>query len=408
MPVPDLSTLPAPPSARLAIERQVGEGSTGRLIHGDNLPALAALRETHAGRVQCVYIDPPYNTGTRFTHYDDTRGRAGWLRFMAARLVLLRDLLHPSGSLVVQVDDNEVDYLRVLLDRVFGDDCLVSRITVSARSPSAFSTVNKGMFKASEYLLWVARDKARLACHPVRVPRDPDPAYTRFVCNPDDPPEQWRLSTVQAEYKRRHGGRYRRTDPAVQRFIVEHARQVFRLAPVSNTKAGADTVAAKQRSAETPGQVLVHPRVGYPPVLLLNGQQILTYDRNVTELDGQVTASVPLTNIWTDIAWEGIAREGGVRFKQGKKPEKLLRRVLQLTTRPGDLVLDAFGGSGTTAAVAHKMHRRWVLIEEGPQCHTHALPRLERVVAGTDDSGVSAVCGFGGGGGFAVETVVVP
>ena len=405
---PNLAELPDPPAATLRRASTVGE-PTGhnRLVHGENLAALGALAAQEPGSVQCVYIDPPYNRGTDHSHYADARSRSEWLGFMAERLVLLRRLLRREGSLFVQLDDNQIDYLKVLLDDLFGADAFVGRITVQARAPSAFSTVNRGVFKASEYILWYARDRAHFVDHPVRVPRTPDPAYTKWIDNPDDPPTAWRTSTVRAAYTRASGVRaVRRADPAFQRFVVAHAGQVFRLAPISDTKAGAGTVAVKQQSRAAPGQVFVHDRgPDLSPVHVLNGQQICRYDRNVSIIDGVPTASRPLTNIWSDIAWEGIAREGGARFKQGKKPERLLRRVLQLSTRPGDRVLDAFGGSGTTAAVAHKMGRTWMLIEKGPQARTIALPRLQRVVDGDDPTGISASVGWSGGGGFSVWTV---
>jgi adenine-specific DNA-methyltransferase len=379
--------------------------SGNRLFVGENLHALAWLAEREPASVQCVYIDPPYNRGTSHAHYVDDRSRAVWLRFMARRLVLLRRLLRQTGSLFVQLDDNELDYLKVLLDDIFGTEGFINRITIRARAPSAFSTVNPGVFKASEYLLWYARSRPHVYERPQRVPRAPDPAYTRWIANPDLPPEQWQLGRVRDAFARTRGispSKVRRADPTFQRFVVDHAPQVFRLAPISDRKAGADTVAAKYRSRETPDRVVVHERgEGLDAVFLLNGQQICRYDRNVTTIDGVATASRPLTNIWTDIPWEGIAREGGARFKQGKKPERLIRRVLSLTTEPGDLVLDAFGGSGTTAAVAHKMGRRWTLLEQGAQARTIAEPRLQRVMRGEDATGVTAAAGWTGGGGFA-------
>ncbi|MBO86114.1 MAG: site-specific DNA-methyltransferase [Deltaproteobacteria bacterium] len=406
---PDLSSLSPPPSERWRVALRHGvPGGSNRLFHGDNLAALAWLAEHEPASFQCVYIDPPYNRGTKHAHYADARSRSAWLEFMARRLVLLRRLLRASGSLFVQLDDNELDYMKVVLDELFGTECFIGRVTVRARSPSAFSTVNRGVFKASEYLLWYARSRADFRYHPQRVPRPPDPAYTRWIENPQDPAEQWQLGRVRDAFIRERGpltSRFRRSDPAYQQFVVDHAQHVFRLAPISDRKAGAGTVAAKVRSRQPPASVLVHHRSGgLEPVYILNGQQICRYDRNVTVIDGVHTASRPLTNIWTDIPWEGIAGEGGARFKQGKKPEKLIRRVLSLTTKPGDAVLDAFGGSGTTAAVAHKMGRAWVLLEHGPQARTIAEPRLRRVVDGLDDTGVSTVEDWHGGGGYAVLT----
>lgn len=381
------------------------EGSpVNRLFWGDNLGALRALP---TASVDCVYIDPPYNTGNVFQYYHDGRSRDEWLSFMEERIRGVHRVLAPTGSLFIQIDDNEMDYLRVMVDGIFGADALVSRITVVARSPSAFSTVNRGVFKASEYILWFARERAQVCWNTVRVPRSPDPAYRRWIDNPDAPPTQWTFSTVKERFLASVGRRrYRADDPDLLRFVVQNARHVARLAAISDVKAGAATVAVKRESLAAPGKVFVHHRsAGQAPVVILDGQQVLTYDRNVHLIDGEPQASMPLTNVWTDIAWEGIAGEGGVQFKQGKKPERLLRRILQLATNPGDHVLDLFGGAGTTAAVAHKMGRRWTLSEQGPQAISHVQARLERVVAGTDRTGISAVEDWTGGGGFEVWEV---
>lgn len=364
-----------------------------RLIHGDNLLALERLQLD--GRVRCVWIDPPYNTGNaqgqgRFAYADS---RADWLGFMAPRLALLRDALTPDGSLFIQLDDNQLDRTKLLLDELFGASGFISRITIAARSPSAFSTVNKGLFKASEYVLWYARDRSRFRSNPVRVPRAPDRAYGLWLENPDDPHDHWTFSTV------------RKALPQGQdrdRWVVQHARQVCRLASISDTKAGQATVRAKAQSRATPDTVLRVDRPGRAPQFLLRGQQLLFYDRQVTTVDGQLCASRPLTNVWTDLRWEGIAGEGGVRLKGGKKPERLVRRCLQLATDPGDWVLDAFLGSGTTAAVAHKMGRRWVGIEAGPAIEL-AQARMDRVCAGQDATGVTRLEGYEGGGSYVLE-----
>jgi len=369
------------------------------LVEGDNLLALRELMPRLEGRVDCVYIDPPYDTGQRREHYGDARGRAAWLDFMRPRLELLRRSLAPSGSLFVQLDDNVVDYAKVMLDGLFGDDALISRITLRARAPSAFSTVNRGLFKASEYMLWYARERRHLKEHKLRVARPLDRAYGLFVEGRDGDPEAWRVRRLREVFEDHGGG----DACSLERFVVEHAGSVCRKAPIREAKAGRATADAKRRSLESPGEIVVVHREGRPPRYLLDGAQLIFYDKNVAEIDGVRRPSAPMTNLWTDIGWEGIAKEGGVRFRGGKKPERLLARVISLVTDPGDLVLDAFAGSGTTGAVAHKMGRRWVMIEEGEQLRTHIVPRLERVIAGLDAGGVSAMMGYQGGGGFTLH-----
>ena len=366
----------------------------GTLIHGENLEVLTSLAPELRDRVRAIYLDPPYNTGERkltgdHAYDDDHRD---WLGFMRPRLEVMIETLRADGSLFVQLDDNQLDRTRVALDELLGPQQFIARVTVDARAPSAFSTVNPGLFKASEYLLWYAKDRARFRWNPLRVPRDPDPAYRMWLENPSAAPQDWTFTTL----RKAAGAR------DLARFQVEQAERVCRLASVSDRKAGRATVLAKQRSLATPDRVEVVERSGQDPQYLLRGQQLLFYDRQVSWIDGVRSASRPLTNIWTDISWEGIASEGGVRFKQGKKPERLLRRVLQLATEPGDLVLDAFCGAGTTAAVAHKMGRNWLTIEQGEQVAL-AAERLKRVVHGQDPTGVTRLEDWRGGGSMRVR-----
>ncbi|MFT5584153.1 MAG: adenine-specific DNA-methyltransferase [Cognaticolwellia sp.] len=369
------------------------------LVHGDNLPTLLGLQSTHRGLVRCVYMDPPYNTGQRQGQgefaYKDSRESSAYLDFLGARVEACLPLMAPDGHLFIQLDDNELDYVKVHLDGLLGREQFIARITVDARAPSAFSTVNKGLFKASEYLLWYCKDRSKFESFPVRVPRAPDSAYRMWLDNPKDLPEQWTLSSL---------SKARPADEPMERFQVRMASRVARLASISDTKAGKATLEAKARSKANPQSVVVVKRPGRETQYLLRGQQLLFYGKQVQEIDGQRTASRPLTNVWTDIAWEGIAGEGKVRLKGGKKPERLLRRVLQLSTQPGDWVLDPFLGSGTCAAVAHKMGRSWIGVEQGPVAHL-AKGRLERVVAGQDPTGVSRVLGWRGGGAFVFQAL---
>lgn len=375
-----------------------------RLIFGDNLLALRALEAEFAGKIKCIYIDPPFNTGAAFDHYDDGIEHSQWLSLMRQRLVLLHGLLSTEGSLFLHLDDNEVDYCKVLLDEIFGRTNFVNRISVDARAPSAFSTVNPGVFKASEYILWYARDKARFWERPVRVRRQPDYAYNKWIKNPGAPPSEWTFSTLMEAYESAAASRSRRPDSLLEhfnKFIIENADRVCRLASISDSGAGQSVVDMKRESERTPGTVLkVERGEDLDPVYILDGQQVIFYSKNVTEIDGELCATAPLTNVWTDIAWEGIATEGGVTFKKGKKPERLVKRCLELATNPGEWVLDSFAGSGTTGAVAHKMGRRWIMVELGEHCHTHIIPRLKKVIDGDDKGRVTEATGWKGGGGF--------
>jgi adenine-specific DNA-methyltransferase len=375
-----------------------------RLIKGDNLLALKALEAEFTGKVKCIYIDPPFNTGDAFENYDDGLEHSIWLGLMHQRFCLLRTLLALDGSIFVHLNDDELDYCKVVLDEVFGRSNFVNRITLEARSPSAFSTVNSGVFKASEYILWYAKNKQQFVENTGRVSRNPDYAYNKWLANPDDISELWQLGTLTDAYAAGHQSRSRRPDSVLEhfhKFIINNSHRVCRLASISDSGAGEAIVSLKKKSLISPGKVFRLQRGGkLDDVYVLDGQQLIFYKKNVALIDGTLTASTILTNIWKDIAWEGIANEGGVTFRKGKKPEKLVRRCFELATNPGDLVLDSFAGSGTTGAVAHKMGRRWIMVELGEHCHTHIVPRLQKVIDGQDPGGVTQATNWQGGGGF--------
>jgi adenine-specific DNA-methyltransferase len=375
-----------------------------RLIFGDNLLALKALEQEFTGRVACVYIDPPFNTGDAFENYDDGLEHSVWLGLMHERLKIIRTLLSKNGSLFVHLNDDELDYCKVVLDEIFGRSNFVNRITVEARSPSAFSTVNPGVFKASEYILWYAKDRSDFVEATGRVSRVPDYAYNKWLQNPAADYKEWRLIALMDAYAEAPQSRSRRPDSTLEHFhefIVDNAARVCRLASISDSGAGTQIVDLKKQSAAKPGRVFRLERGGgLDDVYVLDGQQLIFYKKNVAVIDGKKTATALLTNVWKDIAWEGIANEGGVTFRKGKKPERLIRRCLELASEPGDIVLDSFAGSGTTGAVAHKMGRRWIMVELGEHCDSHVIPRMQSIINGEDQGGISKAVGWQGGGGF--------
>lgn len=374
------------------------------LIHGDNLLALKALEHEYGAMVKCVYIDPPFNTGDMFENYNDGIEHSLWLGSMRERLRILYNLLSRDGSIFIHLNDDELDYCKVIVDEIFGRSNFVNRITVAARSPSAFSTVNPGVFKASEYLLWYAKNKSVFVQHSGRVRRDPDYAYNKWICNPDDNFESWKIIPLMEAYEQASTSRSKRPDSILEhfhKFIIDNAKQVCRLASISDSGAGEAVVSLKRKSESVPGRIFKLSRGnGLDDIYILDGQQLLIYERNIAEIDGVRCATSFMTNIWSDIAWEGIAGEGRVTFRKGKKPERLIKRCFDLCTNSGDLVLDSFAGSGTTGAVAQKMGRRWIMIELEDHCETHIIPRLRRVIDGSDGGGVTSATGWKGGGGF--------
>lgn len=451
--------------------------SENMLIHGDNLLALKALEQDYAGKIKCIYIDPPFNTGAAFDNYDDGVEHSIWLDLMNRRINILHTLLHNEGSIFIHLDDNEVDYCKVILDTVFGRTNFINRITVEARSPSAFSTVNPGVFKSSEYILWYAKNKSDWESRSMRVATSRDTAYNKYILNRDKGESEWvfislkqaflefinedRLEVVNTFLKniyvqcknlskkqiegwiesnfRLHSVfnlklvsnylhtklkvkdydsffaavylyilekcSYNYSEKNFNDFVFENSQKVFRETEISDDGAGQETVNLKYESMSSPTKVFRLEREnGLDTIYVWNGKQISFYSKNVEEIDGKLSATKLLTNVWTDMSWEGIAKEGGVTFKKGKKPEKLIKRCLELTTNEGDLVFDSFLGSGTTAAVAHKMKRKYIGIELGEQAKTHCYNRLKSVVD-NDQSGISKSVNWQGGGGFKFYTL---
>jgi adenine-specific DNA-methyltransferase len=321
---------------------------------------------------------------------------------MYDRFCILHTLLAKDGAIFVHLDDNEADYCKILLDEVFGRKNFMNRITVDARSPSAFSTVNPGMFVASEYVLYYAKDRKSLKEKQLKAKRNPDYAYNRYIKNINSPYTEWEFCTVAQAFNSMQLS-YSSPENLIKKyndFIVKNADRICRYTAISDTGAGAKIIALKKQSLEEPNKILKLEREGLDDVYVINGQQISFYKKNIALINGELCATMPLTDIWSDIAWEGIAKEGDVTFKRGKKPERLLHRCIQLVTAPYDIVLDSFLGSGTTAAVAHKMGRRYIGVEMGNHAYTHCAVRLKKVIDGTDQGGISKAQNWKGGGGF--------
>ena len=364
------------------------------LIHGDNLEALKALMPFYRGRIKCIFIDPPYNTQSAFEHYDDKLEHSQWLSMMLPRLELLRDLLSEDGSIWVTIDDNEAHYLKVLMDEVFG----------------------RGNFVAN--VMWEKKFSPQNDAHQLSINHDHVLVFAKRT-------ELWRPKLLPRSSKQL--GNFKNPD-----------------ADARGDWLSVDYTCAKTRDER--------PNLYYPIRNPLTGKEVLpsptrvwAYDRESTQknqdanllfwgvkgenerprlkkfIDSVQAGTVP-TTVWRhdevgnnqDAKKEVLALESSGAFTT-PKPERLIQRVLQLATNPGDLVLDSFLGSGTTAAVAHKMGRRWIGIEMGDHALTHCLPRLQKVVAG-EQGGISAAVGWGqskdgqpfDGGGFRLARLGAP
>ncbi|MBN1105124.1 MAG: site-specific DNA-methyltransferase [Deltaproteobacteria bacterium] len=378
-----------------------------RLIYGDNLLALKALESEFTGKVKCIYTDPPFNTQQAFEHYDDTIEHSTWLSLMRDRLELLRRLLSNEGTVFVHIDDNELGYLVVLMDELFGRNNRLYIVTFKQGSATGHKSINPGCVNTTNFLLIYAKDKSCWAPNRVFTSRERDDRYNQFIENIDDPFPEWRMTTLIKAFSKARGltekdGRnYAKANRLeLDKFVVQNAASVIRSARPSYEGVSAAARLMIDESKRNRGTVFRLQRDGFLDIYLKGGERILFYADKLKDIDGEMVAGEPLTTLWDDILSNNLHAEGGVAFPKGKKPEGLIKRTLDLTTDKGDWVLDSFAGSGTTGVVAHKMGRRWIMVELGEQCHTHIIPRLRRVIDGEEPSGVTAAVGWKGGGGF--------
>ncbi|MDO8526478.1 MAG: site-specific DNA-methyltransferase [Deltaproteobacteria bacterium] len=345
------------------------------LIHGDNLLALKALEQEFAGKVKCVYIDPPYNTGSAFEHYDDGIEHSLWLSLIRDRLEILWKLLESEGSLWVSIDDYEMPYLRVLMDEVCGRSAFVATNVWQKR----YSRENReAIGDVHEYLLVYAKNVGRFKKIRNLIPITEEQA--KIYKNPNnDPQGRWRGIPMTAQGFRPN-----------QMYSITTPTGVVHHPPEGRCWSTIESEFLKLREK---GRIWFGKDGNSQPNTI----------RYLSEVEGMVPWTWwPSDEVGhTDEAKKEIhGLFGKIDAFDTPKPERLIQRILQISTCSNDLVLDSFLGSGTTAAVAQKMGRRWIGIELGEHCHTHCIPRLQKVLDGTDQGGISEAVGWKGGGGF--------
>jgi adenine-specific DNA-methyltransferase len=355
--------------------RRVSENDLfdNRLIFGDNLLALKALEQEFTGKIKCIYIDPPYNTGSAFTHYDDGVEHSLWLSLMRDRLEILRRLLSEEGSIWINLDDNEGHYAKVLMDEIFGRPNFVANVLWQKRtSPDA--RIHLGA--AHDHILVYARTRATVQFN--RQPHN-DTQKDGFK-NPDnDPRGPWSSTDFTAQGWRPN-----------QMYQITTPNGAVYDPPPSRCWANIESEFLRLRND---GRIWFGKSGGARPRV----KNFLKEAEGVMSWTWWTNNEVGHNQ---EAKKESIELFGGDSPFETPKPERLLRRVIALATNPGDVVLDSFAGSGTTGAVAHKMGRRWIMVELGEHCHTHIIPRMKKVIDGEDQGGISKAVDWKGGGGF--------
>nr|WP_298995574.1 site-specific DNA-methyltransferase [uncultured Polaribacter sp.] len=385
------------------------------LIKGDNLLALNTLKKhfdnlPDSEKIKCIYIDPPYNTGKAFTHYDDNLEVSTWLTLMRDRIKVLRELLKNDGILYIQLDEKFIFHLKVMLDDVFGKENYVNFFTVKTSDPSGFKTVNPSPYDSAEYVLMYAKSKSEYNYETLYVPSEHDFGYNKYIKNIEDEYTNWEVVGLNQFIAEEQGFENTRKakkelgavvfNTLVSEFAMKNSKSVYQGTAIGND-AGSDMIKLRNDSKEDRDKFIKLIRDNGKTEYAYNGRQVYFYSNKIKNINGVDTPTKQLTNIWSDIPYNGISGEGNVNFTESKKPERLIKRLFDIANvSSGDYVLDSFSGSGTTVAVANKMNAKYIGVEIGDHCDTLILPRLLDVLSNKDLGGITSDVNWQGGGSF--------
>ncbi|AFI04923.1 site-specific DNA-methyltransferase [Helicobacter cetorum] len=383
------------------LENALKDKNTNYLIKGNNLIALHSLKKKFAKQVKCIYIDPPYNTGNDSFNYNDNFNHSSWLVFMKNRLEIAKEFLKDNGVIFVQCDDNEQAYLKVLMDEVFGRDNFVSCITMLSSTPSGVKTAhrNKTIIKTKDYLLVYAKNSLLIQLKPQY--KEATTWDTHFNLYFDREHNRvFPLSHILRQnglYEKLKATQNYLNDKDFCNFIYSNADKIFQTGKSLPERIRA--ISLKTENKDIPIKYESDTGIQYA----YNGRRMSFLSRSIhSVLSSQgieQKIAILLCDFWNDIDFNNTQNEGSVSFPSGKKPEQLIYRILDMVTNENDLVLDFFAGSGTTCAVAHKMNRRYIGIEQMDYIETITKERLKKVIEG-EQGGISKKLNFKGGGSF--------
>ena len=378
------------------------------IIKGNNLLALHSLKEEFAGQVKLIYIDPPYNTGSDAFKYNDSFNQSTWLTFMRNRLQAALTLLSEKGAIYVHIDHHQLGYLNVLLDEVFGKENKVQVIAIKTASPAGFKTVNPGPIDVTEYILFYTKNKSKFEFKKGYVPVSYNANYNLYL-DKDDNVSKWKFTPLkekvisdagfasEAEAKKKYGDLWSSiVKVMIEDFAYKNASNVVSVRDPHKPTEKLKDLMTKSKNEE---KVLDYQREDGSTMYLYKGGALAFYSNKMQELDGKMEVTELLTDFWNHISWAGIANEGGVKLKNGKKPEKLIKQIIELATNENDIVLDYHLGSGTTTAAAHKLKRQYIGLEQLNYGDNDSVTRMKNVIAG-DATGISKAVNWKGGGEF--------
>lgn len=327
---------------------------------------------------------------------------------MKNRLEIARELLSEDGSLMMTIDYNELSYLTVLTDEIFGRENLQNIITVKRASASGAKVINPGVVNVSDYLLIYSKNKVLWKPNRIFAAKERDKRYNQFIVNFESNMEEWKyiplldafsekLQIKKSQLKKQLGDNY---EDILNKFAYENAERIFRFVSLDDGQISKAVKELKYLSKQNREKLYYLERDGYSNYYIVNGQAMLFMKDRLISVNGELSFGSALTEIWDDVLPNDLHNEGGVSFKKGKKTEKLLSRAIELTTNKDDYVLDFFAGSGTTGAVALKLGRKFIMIEQMDYIENVTKQRIYKTVKGENTAGISKEVDWQGGSSF--------
>jgi adenine-specific DNA-methyltransferase len=385
---------------------------TGIFINSENFQALNFLEKKYKNRIKATYIDPPYNTGNDDFLYKDNYQHSSWLSMMNDRFEKAKRIIGTNGAIFSQINEKELNHLIKLQEKVFGQN-FIQTITVKTATPAGFKTVNPGAVSVSEYITWFTKSRQNFEFKKVYVECNYQKDYNKYIENFEAEPEDWIYVSVQKkvlenlglkspnEAKKKYGEAIAQAiiNESIAQFALENASRIFTTyAPHKPSGVLKDLV---EKSRIEKDVILVHKReLNLDPFIVLNGRLFAFYSNKLKEINGKMVPTQLLSDFWDDLSWDSLSNEGGVTFKNGKKPELLIKRIMDMSNLlDDDIILDYFGGSATTASAATKSKVKWISIEMASYFDDLCIPRLKNVLNG-EQTGISKNVGWNGGGIF--------
>jgi len=395
--------------------------SENMLIKGDNLLALKALLQDFRNKIKLVYIDPPFNTGQAFDHYDDGLEHSIWLTMMRDRLILLYKLLKKDGTIWIHLDDTEVHYCRIILDEVFGRKNFLAQIAYERSGSAGIGQGGKFLVNTHEYILVFAKDVGAIdlaqALSKYPLEKKVMQRYRYILKNKGDRKliREFASKSNGEKVKIYKHSNYEIESISLRNFVdrEEEVREQYRknfenifrtTNPQKENSFQHELISQMDKKLYSVDYIPSRGRYKGQEVTnyYLNKELFAWLKDSASKTEEGIVKENKMTDFWNhaEIPKADLANEGSVDFRRGKKPETLLRRIIDLASERGDWILDSFAGSGTTGAVAHKMGRKWIMVEIGEHAETHITPRLKKIVSGKDKSGITKTERWKGGGGF--------